>query len=302
MITTLRIVRSSGIRPGRARHRFGRSIPAAMLLIGLAAWGLCDGAIVELGRKGQTAASASSTFRVLLLSGNNFEDQVHQPGDLAQVILGRIRSDIDAHRSFTATTFNDPADPNRNAIDVMRCCLVRDGSPIEPYRVEVFEDDLGIRGAAIEYPPEDARDRVIYRAPDAVNGDGNVRLDLTLVGAGLHTHIVSTAGKTAAQVNAELITAIAADGFATADMGGGNFAVTRPSDQFVKIRWSHTDSGVRVSGVAAEPYTPPPAEPGEEGSGSAVPVLSGWGIVVLALVLAGAALILLSQRPGAGIS
>jgi hypothetical protein len=273
---------------------------ASLLVLGMGAWGLSDGAIVELGRKGQTASSSTTTFRILLLSGNNFEDTSHLPGDTAQVIIGRLRDSITMHPSFGATTFNDPLDPNRNAIDVQRVGLIGGGEIEEPYRVEVFEDDPNVRGAGIEYPAESARDRVIYTAPAAVSGNGNVRLDLTLVNAGLRSFVVTTAGKTPAQVSSELATAIAADGFATADLGGGKFGVTRPNDLFVKVLWSHTDTGVVISGVAAEPYVLPPPPPAGGESGHAIPALSGWGLAVLAVLFAGATWVLLRRRQTAG--
>lgn len=285
-----------------------RTVVASLLAIGMAAWGVSDGAIVELGRKGQTASSSATTFRILLLSGNNFEDTTHLAGDTSQVILGRLRDSITAHPSFGATTFNDPLDLNRNAIDVQRVGLIGAGEIEEPYRVEVFEDDPNIHGAGIEYPAEAARDRVFYTAPSAVSGNGNVRLDLTLVNAGLRSFVISTVGKTAAQVSAELVTATSSDGFASADFGGGRFAVTRPNDQFVKVLWSHTDTGVIVSGLAAEPYQPPPPPlngggggGGEGGGGPSIPMLSGWGLAVLAVLFAGATWLLLRRRRAAGM-
>jgi len=257
-----------------------------MILLGLGGWAYVRGGIVELGRKGQNAGG--SVFQVIV-EGNVFDDPNHLPGDAAEVILERIRLSIDTDMMYSASVYNDPNDPLRNAIRVTR-------QPSgDLASLGVFEDDLLISGGASDFgvlssPPQTAATLARINGVDAVNQNGNVRLDLTLTVGGISTHIISTAGKTAAQVNQALVASLQAAGFVVIGLTNGPWDISKPGDTFRRAEFSHTDTGVSVSGVTL--FLPVQGP----GSAASIPTLSEWGLIILTLLTAGAAVLLLLRR------
>jgi hypothetical protein len=275
-----------------------RKLPALVLVAALSV-SLASAVIIDLGRNGQEGAG--NTFRVTLLDTLVFEDTAGSPGDLAEAILERIRVKIDTHPSFSAVPFNDGSDPGRNAILVLRIGLLPD--PEEPYSAAVLENDPNVNGAAIWYIPTEPRDKLTYDEVAAVNADGVVTLGVVLVNGGLLSHSISTVGKSAAQVNADMQSALTGNGF-TVTSSGGTVEATMPGDQLYQVTWSHTDTGVSISSISAQVDTPPPPPPpgSSLGAGDPIPTVSEWGLLILVGLFGLVAVRMLRRRGQQGIS
>jgi hypothetical protein len=260
-------------------------VTASILLLSLSSPGLTSAGIIELGRKGQT--STASSYKVII-EGVTYSDPNHTTGDLAETILGRIRDNInnDANGRFTAALFSVPADPNSNALSVVR----RTGGG-DPTTLEVFIDDGNIKGAFIDYGMSGGFHARLVGV-DTVHQDGSLEVDL-IVHGGSFSHIITTAAKTAAQVNAELVADFTADGFVFAGPANGPWDISKFGVCFMKLEMKATDTGVHLSGVEMDASVTP-----------TVPTLSEWGLIALIslLALGGAAIVRASRTRGTATS
>jgi len=262
----------------------GRCAVACLLVVLLTGWAYVGAGIIELGKKGQ--AAKGSDFKVIV-DGNEFSDPNHASGDLAQTILGRIQASINADPRYIAEVV-DPNDPVRNAIRVLR-----EPSRNDVQRLLVYENDPNIAGgvAEAESGGKPALRFVLYGV-DSVKHDGSVTLTVLLTSGSSSTYVVTTAGKDPNQVNAELGLKLQIDGFVVAGSPNGPWNVVKPSDSIAKVTFSHTDTGVNVSGVGFD-FT---------AQGHVVPALSGFGMVVLASLLAAAAYLILRRRRSGAVA
>lgn len=249
--------------PRRAR----RSTLAAALAF-LLTGGLTSAGIIELGHKGQK--DLTSTYNVLV-EGHLFTEGSHAVGDTVESIAEKVRANIDASPLYTAT-IPDPNNPTN--IVVLR------ETGIEPYSLEVFMVDTGIVGAFVDAGAIPATSAT-FQGANAVAGNGNFEIDITTFCPGMapmiFPHVVSTVGKTVAQVNAEMVALLRATGYSVSGPTLGNtYTLYVPSNQRLqKIEMNRTDTGITVSGVGATSQAQ-----------SNVPTLSEWGLVLLAALVA----------------
>jgi hypothetical protein len=163
--------------------------------------------------------------------------------------------------------------------------------------LSVFEDDTGVVGAggvANDVVGTSASTFTI-QGVDAVAQNGEIRVDIsTDTGPDVHV-VVTTSGKTASQVNADIVSALVGNGFAVTGPASGPFTVSHPSKTFFRVAWFSTDTGVTVSGVGFVWTVSPPQPPVGGGAGGA-PTLSEWGLAALVVLLGAAALIILARR------
>jgi hypothetical protein len=272
-----------GCPTSRSRRHHLPLLAAALplLLLSLSSFSLTSAGIIELGRKGQT--STASVYKVVI-EGVAYADPNHTTGDLAETILGRIRDNInnDANGRFTATLFSVPGDPNSNALSVVR----RTGGG-DPSTLEVFIDDGNIKGAFVDLGMSGGFHARLVGV-DTVNQNGSLEVDL-IVHGGSFSHVITTASKTAAQVNAELVADFTADGFVFAGPANGPWDISKFGVCFMKLEMKATDTGVHLSGVEMDAYVPP-----------TIPTLSEWGMFALIslLALGGAAIVRGSRQRG----
>jgi len=183
----------------------------------------------------------------------------------------KVRANIDASPLYTAT-IPDPNNPTN--IVVLR------ETGIEPYSLEVFMVDTGIVGAFVDAGAIPATSAT-FQGANAVAGNGNFEIDITTFCPGMapmiFPHVVSTVGKTVAQVNAEMVALLRATGYSVSGPTLGNtYTLYVPSNQRLqKIEMNRTDTGITVSGVGATSQAQ-----------SNVPTLSEWGLVLLAALVA----------------
>jgi len=266
------------------RSRLRNSAALSVSLIVLAAWSpaLAVKGIIELGVKGQPAAS--STFRVII-DGQAFDPNSHSVGELAESIRDKIIAKINAGGVYTAAVVTDPNNPSLNALSV-------DKVGVLPNTLEVFIDDGGIGGAFVDFGSNGGFHATL-RGVDNVNQNGNVKVEITIVGPVVYSHTIATAGKSASQVNAELVAALTADGFSVVGPANGPWDLGKPMVRFQKVEMSRTDTGIHISGVELDSFTAPAfTATGPSG----IPTVGEWGLILLVALLGLTGLVILRGK------
>jgi len=254
------------------RRRHHGPLPAvAVSLLALSAWSLSPAGIIELGVKGQKAGG--STFRVVI-EGRVFTEGSHDPNEPVESIRDKIIANINASGTYTASAHNP---------STLSAMLIMRGSS-EPNRLEVFVDDPNIVGAYIQYDMNGGFHAHLYGV-NTVQQNGTFEVDFTVHPGGVISHVINTAGKTAAQVNAELVADFTADGFVFDGPPSGPWDISKFGICFGKIEMKATDTGVHISGVELDASSSP-----------SIPTLSEWGLIALTILLSAIAVTLIRRR------
>lgn len=261
----------------------GRRAVAALSVALFTSWMLAPAGIIELGRKGK---KPKGSFTQIVVEGTSFI-RVHDPNDTADGILEDLRGQIDLKPRYNATTVNDTSDPNRNAIKV-----TLDGSGEDPLRIALYENDEYFQRTGLTFAQPSFIRQFTFLGVDDPNGTGGdyVRLDVTTTN-GVKSSVVTTAGKNAVQVNAELRAQLEGHGFSVTEWIGNEgiveFSVNTSGEEFLKVLYTHTDPGVTRSKLV-----------GQRPVRYIIPTLSGWGLALLAVLMAAAAAFVLRRRRG----
>lgn len=289
-----------GRPPKRPTGRWRGALVSAVL-VGLAAWVLAPAGIIELGKKGQK--SKKSLFLVSV-DGEDFA--ISPPaGTDATVILDALIADINLDADFSAVRVVDP-DPLYNAMEVV---ITANGS--DPDSLDVLADDTGIQDVSIENgdvnrPSQPPVFRFWGLRNVQGNSGGNVTMSITTLPVAskgdpnavvLSTASVSTVGKTAEDVNDDLVQALRGQGFQVQAAGKDRTYdvqtyIVHKADHFVlSVSWDTTDDGAWPNAVAQPPSMRNP-----------IPTLTEWGMVALVALLAASALLVLRRRRAANTS
>lgn len=279
-------VRPCGTSRHRPRRRFACALASVFVVI-LAGWSqtLAKRGLIELGIA--TQPSCCSAFRVTV-EGQVFTEGSHSVGETAASIADKVRANIDASPLYTATI----PDPN-----CLTCIQIEKQTGGEPTSLEVFIDDGGIGGGFVDYGP-DGGYHAKLRGADVIdpNADpnhvGTFEVDITVFGGGTFTHMISTFGKSATQVNAELVAALTADGFEIFGPPNGPWDIVKPCFRFQKIEMKRTNTGMHITGVGADSIS---SGPGGAPAPS-IPTLSEWGLIALVALLGLSAALLIGRR------
>jgi hypothetical protein len=264
--------------PGTDPGRGILALLAAVLLLGGAAVGESRAGIIELGLKGQK--STGSTFRVTI-DGQDFDPNSHFATEDVALIAEDVRAKIDASPLYIATI----PDPNNPTL----ITVVRELG-VTPVALSVFIQDGGIGGTFVDQGGSPGTSATL-NGVDAVAGNGNFEVDITYVCEGMpptvDTQIVSTAGKSRDEVNAAMVAALTANGFTVTGPANGPYTITQPTSHIQRIEMKRTDTGITVSGVGVMSTA---------SASAAIPTLSEWGLVALALLLGAVAVPLIRRR------
>ncbi len=272
-----------------AHSATGRTAGGGKLLAALLVLLLCGApafsGIIELGRAGQKAKGSKTKMAV----AGKKHTVGHAPNQDVEDILQDF---IDFYNSqgFSASVYNDPNDPNINAMEITD----PNGADVEPMSVD--EDDENIHPTGTHYsPPLFNPNLLIVATPNAIAGDGNFQIRIAFQGGPVNTYTVTTAGKSLQQVVNEMVNLLNADVSAStrnvSGFGTGAVFDIRPRDceVFDGVRTDHTDTGISVSGTGIFDEPIPP-------TAGVIPTLGEWGLITLASLLAGAGVHVLRKR------